>query len=75
MSFIELAIANVIVHGYPCQEHLAFYVNDLGSQQLTTVQLETVHTTDDIVQRRDVCFIESITFFFEDGSFEILSFV
>ena len=55
VSLIELAMASVIVHGYPCQEHLAFYVNDLMTQQLTTVQLGTVHKIDDTVHRCDVC--------------------
>jgi hypothetical protein len=49
-----VTISSVVAHGYPCQEHLAFYVNDLMTQQLTTVHLETVRKIDDAVQRCDV---------------------
>ena len=57
---IQLVIASVIMHGYPCQEHLAFEVNELMTEQLTIGQLEKVHHIDETVQRCDVCFIESI---------------
>ena len=48
VSLIQLATASVIVHGYPCQAHLATLANELMSR------LESVQQIDDIVQMCDV---------------------
>ena len=68
LSLIQLAIASVIVHGYPCQEHLLNVVNELMSRPLTTGQLQVVQHKDDIVQR--CAFFGESAFFLEDGSFQ-----
>jgi hypothetical protein len=50
VSLIQLAIASVIVHCYPCQEHLATLADELVSQPLTNGYLELVQHIDGIVQ-------------------------